>query len=102
VWAAPDRRAVLALDKRGGGAPVVLGETAHPLAHFVADDHDVFALTGDPSSTEWHLEHVPAGGGRATLLASYSRPLWDRPSMAMDRRGVYFATHDRVLMMARA
>jgi hypothetical protein len=102
VWVDPDRRAVMAVDKQGGGAPVVLGETGHAPVGLVADDHDVFVLAVDPASGEGHLEHVPAGGGAAKEIASYARPAWDRPSMAMDRRGVYFTTQDRVLRIGRA
>jgi hypothetical protein len=102
VWVAPDGRSVRAVDKEGGGAPVILGETAHEPVGLVADDYDVFVLGVDRASGEGHLEHFPAGGGAAKEVTSYVRPAWDRPSMTMDRRGVYFTTQDRVLRIGRA
>jgi hypothetical protein len=102
LWADPEQRAVLAVDKHTGGEPVVLGRTRSTPLQIVADQHDVFVLCEDPSSSTMCLEHLPARGGPATVVASYERPLDGRPSLVMDRRAVYIAAGDRVLRLARA
>jgi hypothetical protein len=105
VWANPDQRALLAIDKRPGSVeprPCVLAKTRHPPAHVVVDDVDAFALTGDSGERSWHVEHAPAcEAGDSTLVASYERQLWDRPGMVIDARGLFFTTNDRVLSLPR-
>ncbi|KYF99761.1 hypothetical protein BE20_58290 [Sorangium cellulosum] len=100
LWADPDRRAILGVDKRTGVEPVVLAETRHPPAHVVAEDRDIFALTGQPDSRAWHVEHIRSGA--STVVADYQRQLWDRPDMVLNRRGLFFTTNDRILTLARS
>ncbi|MFT3771257.1 MAG: hypothetical protein QM820_38065 [Minicystis sp.] len=102
LWADPDRRAILGVDKKAGGQPVVLAETRYPPSLIAADDHDVFALTGDADARALHVEHAPARGGTASVVAAHERPSWDRPAVALTRRGLYLTWNDRVLMLARA
>lgn len=107
LWANPDERAIFAVDKRATSvdvAPTILAKTKHPPAQVGVDDLDVFALTGDPDSRKWHVEHAAARslGDRSTVIADYERQLWDRPAMSLDARGLFFTTNDRVLSLPRS
>jgi hypothetical protein len=102
LWADPARRAILAVEKRRGGEVVALAETRYRPGHLVADDHDVFALTGEEGEHDWHVEHAPAPGGESRVVASDRRPPGDRPAMVLCPRALYFTTHDLVLGLERA
>lgn len=102
LWANPERRAILGVDKRAGGEPFVIAQTNHPPGHIVASDDDVIALTGEADAHDWHVEHAPARGGGSTVVAHYQRQLWDRPALVLTPRDLYFTTSDRVLRLSRA
>ena len=102
LWADPARRALLAVEKRRGGEAVVLAETRYRPGRVVADEHDLFALTGEDGEHDWHVEHAPSQGGESRVVASYRRPLGDRPAMVLCHRALYFTTHDLILGLERA
>ncbi len=81
---------------------MVLSETRYRPAHLVADDHDIFALTGEPTEDDWHVEHVPAQSGASRVVAEYRRRRSDRPGLVLSAPALHFTTNDRILQLARA
>jgi hypothetical protein len=101
-WSDPEARTIHRLDKLHGGAPTTLATLEAAPVAIAVDDYGVFTLTASATGEDGGICYVSLEGGAVRELARYRRPTWDRPAMALDARGVFFTTHDRILHLPRS